>query len=548
MTYALSRNKRSSKWQFRKRYPSDVARILPGEFIKSTGEEDKKAAQARVPMIAAEYERRIAEARAKLAEAPPTTLSDAQALAMAAHFYHSALPSYLVTRPIGQLEQRQLLQDTRERLEATREALGRNEFGMVAAAARTAARGAGVELPEDSPAMDMLRRCLMMAFVELMRAAVARLEGAPDYMPQGLPLDAPAVPAPTAAAPKRTVEALLAAYEADKAAGWSKASADAFGPVSRVLREIFADREVGTITREEAKGLVKVLEGLPVSFGRRKELAGLTVPQMVERGRALGLPVLAPKTINSKYLVNVAAVFNWAVTEQWIASSPFKSLSVYDPVDAADKRDPFKVPQLNKLFRSGPWQFPWAEDGRSSGDYWVPLLCLFHGLRNGEAAGLRVEDVGEESGFGVLHVRPYGGRTLKTKDARATLPIHPELIRLGFLSFVAAQREAGAVQLFPDSDVGGKREVGGKIGARFSRHVQSLGLEGKRLGMHSFRHSFEDATREAELAPRTALALSRRTETGSGKSYGDGMSTRQKAEALGRVAYPGLDLSHLYRK
>ena len=66
--------------------------------------------------------------------------------------------------------------------------------------------------------------------------------------------------------------------------------------------------------------------------------------------------------------------------------------------------------------------------------------------------------------------------------------------------------------------------------------------------MHSFRHSFEDATREAELAPRTALALSRRTETGSGKSYGDGMSTRQKAEALGRVAYPGLDLSHLYRK
>lgn len=546
MTYALSRNKRSSKWQFRKRYPSDVARILPGEFIKSTGEEDKKAAQARVPMIAAEYERRIAEARAKLAEVPPTTLTDAQALAMAAQFYSAALPSYLVTRPIGQQEQRQLLQDTRERLEATREALGRNEFAMVAAAARTAARTAGVELPEDSPAMDMLRRNLMHAFVELMRAAVARLEGAPEYMPQGLPLDAPStVPAPSAP-PERTVEALLSAYEADKTAGWSRASVDAFGPVSRILRDMFPGREVGTITREEAKRLVKVLEGLPASFGRRKELAGLTIPQMVERGKELGLPVLAAKTINSKYIVNVAAVFNWAVTEQWIASSPFKSLSVHDPVDAADKRDPFKVPQLNMLFRSRPWQCPWDDDGRSSGDYWVPLLCLFHGLRNGEAAGLRVEDVGEESGFAVLHVRPYGGRTLKTKDARATLPIHPELVRLGFMAFVAAQREAGTVQLFPDSDVGGKREVGGKIGARFSRHVQSLGLEGKRLGMHSFRHSFEDAIREAELAERTALALARRTEAGSGKSYGDGMSTRQKANALAKVTYPGLDLSHLY--
>ncbi len=72
-TYALSRNKRSSKWQFRKRCPSDVARILPAEFIKSAGEDDKRAAQARVAMIAAE--------------------------------------PYLFTQPIGQLEQRQLLQD-----------------------------------------------------------------------------------------------------------------------------------------------------------------------------------------------------------------------------------------------------------------------------------------------------------------------------------------------------------------------------------------------------------------------------------------------------
>ncbi len=38
--------------------------------------------------------------------------------------------------------------------------------------------------------MDLLRRHLMLAFNELLRAAVARLEGGPDYVPQGLPLDA----------------------------------------------------------------------------------------------------------------------------------------------------------------------------------------------------------------------------------------------------------------------------------------------------------------------------------------------------------------------
>ena len=63
--------------------------------------------------------------------------------------------------------------------------------------------------------------------------------------------------------------------------------------------------------------------------------------------------------------------------------------------------------------------------------------------------------------------------------------------------------------------------------------------------MHSFRHSFEDALRSAELPDRTALALARRSEAGSSKVYGSGMSARQLADALAKVRYEGLDLSHL---
>jgi len=163
------------------------------------------------------------------------------------------------------------------------------------------------------------------------------------------------------------------------------------------------------------------------------------------------------------------------------------------------------VPQLNKLFSSGPWDSPWADDGRKAGAYWVPLLCLFHGLRLAEAAGLRVEDVGEEAGVPVLHIRPYEGRTLKTVDARATLPVHPELLRLGFAAFVGVRREAEELLLFPDGAASKGREVGGNLGAWFSRHVRRLELVGTKLGMHSFRHNFEDALREAQLADWSAL-------------------------------------------
>lgn len=66
--FRLSRRKGSSLWQVRKRWPSDVAAILPGEFTKSTGEADRKKAQAMLPLIASEYEARVQQARDRLAD------------------------------------------------------------------------------------------------------------------------------------------------------------------------------------------------------------------------------------------------------------------------------------------------------------------------------------------------------------------------------------------------------------------------------------------------------------------------------------------------
>jgi len=149
--YDLSKRKGWNKWYFRKRWPTDVAGILGEEFVKSTREEGKRAAEARLPVLTAEYHSRIDAVLTKLAEVPQATRSESQALAMAAQFYRAALPSYIVTRPIGQLEQRQLLEDTRARLAAAQEVLRRNEFGMVAASSRTVSWLAGVELREESP-------------------------------------------------------------------------------------------------------------------------------------------------------------------------------------------------------------------------------------------------------------------------------------------------------------------------------------------------------------------------------------------------------------
>lgn len=341
-----------------------------------------------------------------------------------------------------------------------------------------------------------------------------------------------------------TIDELVEAYTADKKPRWSNSTRKAVQPVFRLLRDVFSERRVASVKRSEAREVMELLKRLPTQIGRRPKLAGLSVREAIVKGEALRLPTIKPKTINDGYLIHLSAVFAWAVKEQWTTSNPFSGLSVNDPVSDDDRRDPFTEEQLLQIFSGGIWSDPWEHSDAGAGDYWVPLLCLFQGLRNGEASGLRAEDVYEIDGIPVLDLREYEGRSLKTAGSKAVLPIHPKLRAVGFLSFVETCRERGAI-LFPDGKPNNRGQWGAKLGERFSRRVKALGLEGRRLGMHSFRHNFEDALRAAELPSRTALALARRAEPGSGKFYGNGLAIRIKDDALAKVNYRGLDLSHL---
>lgn len=365
-----------------------------------------------------------------------------------------------------------------------------------------------------------------------------------------LPAAAPAAPPPATSSPApspkgKTVEDLITAYQEDKSPGWSESSKKATASVFRVLRDVFPGREISSITREEARALVGMLEGLPTNLGKRKALKGLTVPEAVEKGRELGLPCIKPKTINDGYLLHIASMWNWSKQETWLDATPFSGLSVHDPVADEDRRDAFTKAQLKALFRQEPWSRPWANDREGPGMFWCPLLCLFHGLRLGEAAALRVLDVTETDGVHLLHVLPFMGRALKTKGARGTLPLHPEVIRLGFPAYVKHRMDAAEPMLFPEGTTRAGDQVARALGRDFVSHVRGLGFIGTKLGIHSFRHNFEDALREAELVERTALALARRMEAGSSRIYGDGLSARLKAEAMAKITYLGLDLSHL---
>lgn len=537
--FKLSRRSGSANWQVRKRWPLDVASILPGEFTASTGEGDKRRAQERLPMIAAEYLARVKAARDRLADNAQRDLSAPEVLRLAAAFYANSLPSFMLRRPAE--DHAAMLRTTRERLADLTAMFGRHDFGPVLAIARTAVKD--LPIPDDSPSLTALHRQLMLAFIELHKAALAHLQGQTSYTPENITLPDHAA----STAPGRRVADLIDAYSKAKWDSWSRSVQIGIAPVFRLVRDALPDREVSTINHEDAEYILSLLKDLPTNIGKRAALRSLSVPEAVEAGRRLGLPIIGPKTINTGYLVHIKAMFAWAVLRKWAAENPFAGLSVADPVEDEDRRDPFKPADLKLLFGSAPWRPINRAPLRKPSRFWVPLMALYTGARLAELAGLRLEDVEERDGILVFNIRPHEGRSIKTKSSRRLVPVHSELIRMGFPAYVAARRKAGGPLLFPECALNGRGQVGSKLSTWFTGVVRAHRITGRAMGMHSFRHGFEDRIREAGMeGTGAALRLTGRALSGSGRSYGDGNSTRELHRSIERIIYPGLDLSHLY--
>lgn len=85
--------------------------------------------------------------------------------------------------------------------------------------------------------------------------------------------------------------------------------------------------------------------------------------------------------------------------------------------------------------------------------YWIPLVGLFQGMRLNEICQLFLDDIFPDSATGIDCIRITADigrnqkidepnlKSVKNVSSRRTIPIHPALIKLGFLDFVESRRK-----------------------------------------------------------------------------------------------------------
>lgn len=214
-------------------------------------------------------------------------------------------------------------------------------------------------------------------------------------------------------------------------------------------------------------------------------------------------------------------------------------------------RKPFTVEDLNAIFASSVYSAnERPRGGGKEAAHWIPLLALFTGARREELAQLLTNDVKRTpDGIVYLDVTEYDEegepiKQLKTDSSRRRVPIHPELIRLGFLAYVEDMRSARERRLFPALKPDKDGRLGENWGKWFSRYLRgTIGITDSGKVFHSFRHTWKRQARECEIPKALNDAITGHESGDVGDSYGGEYPLRPLAEAMGKLEFPGLELS-----
>ena len=323
------------------------------------------------------------------------------------------------------------------------------------------------------------------------------------------------------------------------------------------LRELIgAETPVSAINDDVVQNFRQTLSKMPTH--RKQRFPNLSIADAVKKAAETNASILSPVT-QVQYLDTLRDVFAFAVRKGWLAINfaqgvkPIKK----DQLSDEDKAKPFTDQQIVQFFTGSFYKScrPGASQPYSKRDlgwrFWLPLFTLFTGARPNEICHLNIENVKcSKNGTWYLDLRE--AKRLKTKTSRRRIPIHPEILHIGFLAFVEERRKANGKhesQLFPEIRANKYNNAASYPTRRFrERFIPAEITLDERQSFYSFRHNFRDALRRIEAPPETLLAVAAWSQAGKvvSDNYGDPGNPDLHIKWVEKVSYPGLDLSFLH--
>ena len=272
--------------------------------------------------------------------------------------------------------------------------------------------------------------------------------------------------------------------------------------------------DITSVRQPDVKAFRANLAKMPKSWGKSPK--DQTANRADVMAKSASLPPdkvgLSVGTVN-RHLEHLNQIAEWARDEGLAVDANLKPsrLRKRETVRARDKRDAFTLDQLQRVFRNPVWtgsrsEYHQTNPGHTiykNGIYWCPLIGAFTGARREEIAGLASDDIIQKDGIWCFSIEDSELRRVKNLSSHRVVPIHPQLIDLGFLDHVQNANETGQRGLFPELYEPGNNAFGRKVGRRMRQVIdRELGAEGTNLSFHSLRHYVQNELDHAGVADR----------------------------------------------
>lgn len=249
---------------------------------------------------------------------------------------------------------------------------------------------------------------------------------------------------------------------------------------------------------------------------------------------------LSPKTIRDVHLASLRAVLKWAHAEDRIESNPAAEVKVKVSTKVRTREKGFTNQEAAAILKAAlAYRSPNAHNPATResehvahAKRWLPWLCAHMGCRVAEAAQLRKRDIQTIDGITFARITPEAG-SVKTGLYR-DVPLHPQLLDLGFLAFV---ERAGEGALFFDAAKArkGVQHPSKIVANRVSAWVRSLDVIAAEIDpSHGWRHRFKTVGREIEISDRVLDAIQGHAGRTAGDEYGD-VTLKARARAIEKM-------------
>ncbi|MBT0958365.1 site-specific integrase [Alphaproteobacteria bacterium KMM 3653] len=228
-------------------------------------------------------------------------------------------------------------------------------------------------------------------------------------------------------------------------------------------------------------------------------------------------------TVKGKYLAAARAIFTVGKAKQRLKENPTDGVHVRATRAPITRSSGFTDDEAQRILTAA--LVDPSELGRRTAENkrairWGPWLCAFTGARITEMMQLRKSDVVTRGETPYLQITPDAG-SVKTGKYR-NVPLHPQLIELGFLKMVQSLPDGPLFHKSSDKTTDPltpARNAGDKI-RKWVRDV--VGIKDKNIQPnHAWRHRFKTVCRDVGIHPETVDAIVGHEDGRASTRYGE---------------------------